>query len=272
MEEPTYDPSRPMPSIDIVYQYRLVNCPGKSIVGLRIEFPPNGSTPPHRHGGASVSAYVIGGSVLNKMNNDPMKVIKPGGTWYEAPGCHHRISDNASETAPATLMANMVLDTDVLERDGMAALIQIDEEYTVEIHRPLSSLNYSPIEAVSRCSPRASSEGLSSSNIADRQLHTAKCLSDIDHLDQLLTLPTNIQAYSPFIILMITNVTIAHLSACRFVYGGEKVATSREKIRLTMGTLKRLSEYCVLGNGPIARSVLSPGRYFASSMKILQPV
>lgn len=94
-----------------------------------MEFPPNGSTPPHRHGGASASAYVSSGTLLNKMNDDPMKVIKAGETWYEAPGCHHRISDNASKTEPATLFATLVLDTDVLERDGMAALIQIDEEY-----------------------------------------------------------------------------------------------------------------------------------------------
>ncbi|KAJ5691842.1 RmlC-like cupin domain-containing protein [Penicillium macrosclerotiorum] len=129
MEEPIYDPSRPMPEINIAYQYKLVNCPGKSIVGLRVEFPPHGSTPPHRHGGASVSAYVISGNLLNKMNDDPMKVIKTGETWFEAPGCHHRISDNASKTDPATLFAVLVLDTDVLERDGMDAIIQIDEEY-----------------------------------------------------------------------------------------------------------------------------------------------
>jgi hypothetical protein len=63
------------------------------------------------------------------MNDDPMKTIETGGTWYEAPGCHHRISDNASKSEPAVLMVTMVLDTDVLERDGMNALIQIDEEY-----------------------------------------------------------------------------------------------------------------------------------------------
>lgn len=115
--------------MNIAYQYKLTNCPGKSIVGLRVEFPPNSSTPPHRHGGCSVSAYVISGTLLNKMNDSPMKVIETGGTWYEAPGCHHRISDNASKTEPAVLFANLVLDTDVLERDGIEALIQIDEEY-----------------------------------------------------------------------------------------------------------------------------------------------
>lgn len=118
-----------MPTLNVTSQYRLANCPGKSIIGLLVSFPPNGSTPPHRHGGASVSAYVISGTLLNKMNDDPMRVIETGGSWYEAPGCHHRISDNASKTEPATLFASMILDTEVFERDGMAALIQIDEEY-----------------------------------------------------------------------------------------------------------------------------------------------
>ncbi|KAJ1711325.1 hypothetical protein F9C07_2237264 [Aspergillus flavus] len=48
MEEPTYDPSRPMPAINIVYQYKLTHTPDKSIVGLRVELPTNGSTPPAR--------------------------------------------------------------------------------------------------------------------------------------------------------------------------------------------------------------------------------
>lgn len=65
------------------------------------------------------------------MNNDPVKVIETGGSWYEAPGCHHRISDNASKTQSATLFASMVLDTEVFERDGMDALIQVDEGYEV---------------------------------------------------------------------------------------------------------------------------------------------
>lgn len=154
MDEPTYDPryviqahahmyppppdgsrqlnalsSRPMPALELISQYRLQNCPGKSIIGLLVQFPPNGSTPPHRHGTASVSAYVVNSTLLNKMNNDPMKVIETKGSWYEAPGCHHVISDNASKTEPATLFASMVVDTEVFERDGMDALFQIDEEY-----------------------------------------------------------------------------------------------------------------------------------------------
>ncbi|CAI7639573.1 RmlC-like cupin domain-containing protein [Penicillium manginii] len=131
MQEPTYDSTRPMPAIELVSQYKLnvsgIN--GKTVCALRVVFPPNGSTPPHRHGGCAVSAFVISGTLLNKMNDSPMKVIESGGTWYEAPGCHHRISDNASKTEEAVLLATMIVDTEAFERDGMGALIQIDEEY-----------------------------------------------------------------------------------------------------------------------------------------------
>lgn len=61
---------------------------------------------------------------------------------------------------------------------------------------------------------------------------------------------------------MLANVTIAHLPACRFVYEGSKLSKCRQKIRLTMGVLKRLSEHWALGKrtyreiGIIAREIL----------------
>lgn len=119
----------PLATTTIVYQYKLVNCPGKTIVGMLVEYPPNGATPPHRHGGASVSAYVIHGSVLNKMNDDPMRIIEKGDSWYEAPGCHHRISANASQTESAAFFVTFVLDSEKLEREGPSVLVQYDEEY-----------------------------------------------------------------------------------------------------------------------------------------------
>ncbi|KAI1838083.1 transcriptional regulator family: Fungal Specific TF [Penicillium roqueforti] len=135
--------------------------------------------------------------------------------------------------------------------------------YTVEIHRPLSALTHSAIESVSRCAPLAPSAHLKCSNAKERDLHTVKCTQAINSIDELLTLPTNMTTHSPFIICMIANVTIAHLSACRFIFSGDRRAKSREKIRLTMGTLKRLSEHWTLGKrtyreiGIIARELLS---------------
>lgn len=67
--------------------------------------------------------------MLNKMNNEPTRVIEAGGTWYEAPGCHHKVSANVSATEPATLLATFIVDTQVVEEGGLAALVQVDEEY-----------------------------------------------------------------------------------------------------------------------------------------------
>jgi quercetin dioxygenase-like cupin family protein len=96
---------------------------------LQVTFPPNGSTPPHTHAGAFVSVVVLKGSVLNKMNNDPMKIFHAGGTFHEMPGCHHKISDNASDIEEAVILATLVVDTEVLGRGGIEGLVVIDEEY-----------------------------------------------------------------------------------------------------------------------------------------------
>ncbi|UKZ84964.1 uncharacterized protein TrAFT101_000844 [Trichoderma asperellum] len=129
VDDVPYQLGRPMPDVNIVFNNKLPNCPGKSAVGLLVDFPPNSSTPPHTHAGASVSVVVLKGTVLNKMNDGPTYVIPTGGTFFEAPGCHHVTSDNFSTTEPAQILATMVVDTKIVEEGGVAALVVIDPEY-----------------------------------------------------------------------------------------------------------------------------------------------
>ncbi|KAI9162977.1 Reticulon-4-interacting protein 1 like protein [Paramyrothecium foliicola] len=91
-----------------------------------------GEHPPHRHGGASVVGTVLAGSTYNKMNDEPTMLVSAGETWYEAPGCHHRVSMNASKTEELVLFATFVVETRVVEEGGMGALVQIDKEYVPE--------------------------------------------------------------------------------------------------------------------------------------------
>jgi hypothetical protein len=72
---------------------------------------------------------VLKGAVLNKMNNGPTKVFEKGGTFFEAPGCHHKVSDNYSATEEAQILASLVVDTEIMEKGGVEALVEIDEEY-----------------------------------------------------------------------------------------------------------------------------------------------
>lgn len=100
-----------------------------SIVALQVNFLPNASTPPHTHAGAFVSVNVVSGYVFNKMNDDPMELFGPGETFMEHPGCRHTISDNASATEPAMIVATMIVDTKVVEVNGIHGLLVIDEKY-----------------------------------------------------------------------------------------------------------------------------------------------
>lgn len=67
------------------------------------------------------------------MNSDPMAVLKAGESFFEAPGCRHRISDNASKSEEASLLATLVMDTAkadaLIEQQGAFGLTLIDEEY-----------------------------------------------------------------------------------------------------------------------------------------------
>ena len=76
---------------------------------------------------------MLTGTVLNKMNDEPMTIKKAGDSFFEAPGCRHRISDNLSQTEEAILLVTMVLETEkveaLMEKQGPAGLTLIDEEY-----------------------------------------------------------------------------------------------------------------------------------------------
>lgn len=76
-----------------------------------------------------MTGYVLSGSLYNKMNDEPLEVKHTGSSWYEAPGCHHRVSANCSNSEPASLFAVFVVDTHIIERDGLGALTILDEEY-----------------------------------------------------------------------------------------------------------------------------------------------
>ncbi|TVY37734.1 hypothetical protein LSUB1_G004826 [Lachnellula subtilissima] len=125
--EPTYDINRPFNKFIPLYAHPIPTCPGKSIVALRVEFPPNGSTPPHTHAGAFVTVNVVSGFVYNKMNDEAMEVFGPGEVFTEGPGCRHVLSDNASREEEAVIVATMVVDTRVLDEGGVMAYVVIDE-------------------------------------------------------------------------------------------------------------------------------------------------
>lgn len=135
--------------------------------------------------------------------------------------------------------------------------------YIVDLHRQLSDLAYCPIESVARCAPPAPPPINTDSSTEDRNLHTSKALLAIRRLGDLIPLPPNIVQHTPFLICMIANTMVAHLSACRYLFRNRTLQLERERIRSCMGALRLLGEHWLLGKrtyremGIIAREILS---------------
>ena len=90
----------------------IPNIPGKSIEALVVDYPPGGGTPAHRHAkSAFITGYVLSGTIRSQVDNGPPRIYHQGEYFTENPGAHHTISENASKTEPAKLLAIFVLDT-----------------------------------------------------------------------------------------------------------------------------------------------------------------
>jgi len=86
--------------------------PGKSLQAVTVSYPPGARSAAHRHANSAfIMAYVISGEIRSQLEGEPARVYHAGETWIEAPGAHHTISENASATEPAELLAVFLLDT-----------------------------------------------------------------------------------------------------------------------------------------------------------------
>ncbi|HUQ09360.1 MAG TPA: cupin domain-containing protein [Steroidobacteraceae bacterium] len=101
------DPA-PKPAAKIAFSEKLPNVPGKTLTGIHVSYPPGGKSASHAHAG-SVYAYVLSGKVRSENSvTGPVRVYSAGEGFFEPVGSVHTISENASETEPATLLAIFV--------------------------------------------------------------------------------------------------------------------------------------------------------------------
>ena len=99
--------------VTLLFESPLANVPGKSIKGVLVEYAPGGTSPAHTHpNSAFIAATVLEGAILSQVNDGPVTVYKAGETFFEKAGDHHGVSENASKTEPAKLLAVFVVDTD----------------------------------------------------------------------------------------------------------------------------------------------------------------
>jgi quercetin dioxygenase-like cupin family protein len=98
--------------VTVVYDQPLPNVPGKSMKGVIVEYEPGGSSPAHTHpDSAFIYATVLEGAIRSQVNGGPVVTYHAGENFSEFPGDRHGVSENASKTEPARLLAVFVVDT-----------------------------------------------------------------------------------------------------------------------------------------------------------------
>jgi quercetin dioxygenase-like cupin family protein len=95
-----------------VFEHVIPSVPGKSMVAVVVSYPPGAKSAAHHHApSAFIYAYVLSGAIRSQVDGEPTKVYRVGEGFYEVPGSHHRVSENASDTEPASLLAVFVVDS-----------------------------------------------------------------------------------------------------------------------------------------------------------------
>jgi quercetin dioxygenase-like cupin family protein len=91
-----------------VFAQQLPNVPGSSLTAVLVSYKPGEKSAAHHHAG-SVFAYVLSGAIRSEVSpGGPVKVYKAGESFFEPPGSSHLVSENASATEPASLLAVFV--------------------------------------------------------------------------------------------------------------------------------------------------------------------
>ena len=94
------------------FEHSLPSLPGQRITGVLVSYEPGARSAPHHHTGkGQVVAYVLEGEVRSLVNDGPVTVYRAGESWFEPPGAHHRVAENASTTRPARILAVFVADS-----------------------------------------------------------------------------------------------------------------------------------------------------------------
>lgn len=101
----------PPESVKPVFEGAIPNLPGKKLMAVLVSYPPAGKSRSHYHAkSAFIYAYVLSGAIRSAVGAEPAKIYRAGDSFYEEPGAHHLVSENASDTKPASLLAVFVVE------------------------------------------------------------------------------------------------------------------------------------------------------------------
>ena len=95
-----------------LFRTALPDAPGKQLVVVELTIAPKQAgqpaSPGHRHPG-SVYVYVTEGTARFGVEGEPVKVVKTGESFFEAPGALHNVMESASATEGAKAIAVMIV-------------------------------------------------------------------------------------------------------------------------------------------------------------------
>jgi len=78
------------------------------VLSIRLqERDPGSSSVPHRHPGSHTVGYILEGTYEVKLDDGPVRTLRPGETFYEYPNALHAISRNPSTTEPVRYLVRV---------------------------------------------------------------------------------------------------------------------------------------------------------------------
>jgi len=111
--EPAPAAGQPSESVKPIFERAIPNLPDRKMIAVVVSYPPGARSRPHRHAGSAfIYAYVLSGAVRSAVGAEHERVYRPGESFYEEPGAHHLISENASDTEPASMLAVFIVKAD----------------------------------------------------------------------------------------------------------------------------------------------------------------
>ena len=87
----------------------LTGDPGKEVLMLTVTYQGGSASLPHRHD-AQTFVYVLEGEMTMQVDGSAPVTLHPGQTFYEGRDDIHRVSANASKSAPAKILVLMIKD------------------------------------------------------------------------------------------------------------------------------------------------------------------
>jgi quercetin dioxygenase-like cupin family protein len=98
------------PEKTVLLTRELPNVPGKQLTLIHLHYPPGTANAAHRHPAFTI-AYVLSGRVVSQVGDEPIRTYDTGEFYTESPDEPHKISRNASDSQPASVLAVLISDS-----------------------------------------------------------------------------------------------------------------------------------------------------------------